>query len=226
MSLDITGGSGPHAGQKIWSAGAPASTARGAMILLHGRGATADDILSLSEHFGGKDIAYLAPQATGYAWYPQRFLQPRATNEPWLSSALSVVQAMIDELIAAGIPEDRIVLLGFSQGACLALESGARHPRPYAGLIGLSGGLIGADAELWDGSDDFTDIPVFLGCSERDPHIPLDRVNASAERFVKAGAKVTRRVYAGSSHTITGDEVEYVSELVAGLDAAGYERLG
>lgn len=217
----ITKGAAPHGGQPLLTSGAPVEGARGAVIMLHGRGATADDILSLAHYFADGDLAYLAPQAAGHAWYPQRFLEPRARNEPYLSSALDMVGGLVDGLNAAGVPSERIVLLGFSQGACLALESAARRPQRYGGVVGLSGGLIGADAELFAGSPKLAGTPVLLGCSELDPHIPLARVEATAERFAASGAEVTKRIYRGSGHGVNDDEIALIRALLKGLGKAG-----
>jgi len=214
MSFETTNGPAPHGGQRLWQAGAPIESATGAMVMLHGRGASADDILSLATYFGRDEIAYLAPQAAGHVWYPQRFMEPKARNEPYLSAALGTIAALLDDLNAAGIPDEKIVLLGFSQGACLALESAARRPARFGGVIGLSGGLIGADAELWDGSPELKGTPVLLGCSERDGHIPLARVETTAERFEKAGAHVTKRIYPGSSHGVNEDEIGRIRTLL------------
>jgi len=219
MTLERTRGSGPHAGQRILAAGAPITTARGAVIMLHGRGASAHDIIGLSDHLGQEDIAYFAPQAAGSVWYPQRFLELRALNQPHLDSALGVVHALVDDVVAAGIRRERIVLLGFSQGACLALEAVARRPGRYGGAVGLSGGLIGAANELWNGTDDLAGTPVLLGCAELDGHIPISRVQETAARFEKAGANVTTRIYRGSAHGVNADEIELTTALLTGLGA-------
>ena len=217
MTIDRTRGSGPHSGQRILTAGAPIEAARGAVITIHGRGASADDIIGLSEHLGQDDIAYFAPQAAGSVWYPQRFIEPKSLNQPWLDSALGAVHALVDDIATAGIARERIVLLGFSQGACLALEAVARKPGRYGGAVGLSGGLIGTSGELWDGADDLAGTPVLLGCAELDGHIPLSRVQETAARFEKAGASVTTRIYRGSAHGVNADEIELTTALLSGL---------
>lgn len=217
MTIDRTRGSGPHSGQRILSAGAPIEDARGAVITLHGRGASADDIISLSDHLGQDDIAYFAPQAAGSVWYPQRFMEPTGLNQPYLASALSVVHDLVDDIIAAGIAREQIVLLGFSQGACLALEAVARKPGRYGGAVGLSGGLIGTDDELWNGGDDLAGTPVLLGCAELDGHIPLARVEETAVLFETAGAIVTKRIYRGSAHGVNADEIELTTAMLAAL---------
>lgn len=217
MALDRTRGSGPHSGQRILTTGAPIEDARGAVITIHGRGASADDIIGLSDHLGQDDIAYFAPQAAGSVWYPQRFMEPTGLNQPYLASALSVVHDLVDDIIAAGIPRERIVLLGFSQGACLALEAVARKPGRYGGAVALSGGLIGEADEMWDGSSDMAGTPVLLGCAELDGHIPLSRVEDTAARFEKAGASVTKRIYRGSAHGVNADEIELTAAMLTAL---------
>ncbi|WEK50735.1 MAG: alpha/beta hydrolase [Candidatus Kaistia colombiensis] len=217
MTIDRTRGSAPHAGQRILTGGAPIEKARAAVVMLHGRGATADDIIGLAEHLGQTDVAYFAPQAAGYAWYPQRFMQPTALNQPYLAAALGVVHDLVDDIVAAGIARERIVLLGFSQGACLALEAVARRPGRYGGAVGLSGGLIGAENEIWNGAGDLAGTPVLLGCAELDGHIPISRVQETAARFEKAGAIVTTRIYQGSAHGVNADEIELTTALLAGL---------
>jgi phospholipase/carboxylesterase len=200
--------SDPHRGQPVLSAGAEPASARGVVIMIHGRGADAADILGLSEVLARPDFAYLAPEAAGHAWYPYRFLVPAAQNEPHLSSALRVVAGLIDRLAAAGLPAERAVLLGFSQGACLALEFAARNPRRYGGVLAFSGGLIGdgIDPAAYPGG--LAGTPVFLGCSDVDPHIPLVRVRESAEVMRRLGGEVTERIYRGMAHTINTDEIE------------------
>jgi predicted esterase len=184
------------------------------MILLHGRGASAEDILSLAAEVHQPGFAYLAPQAAGSTWYPYRFTAPTSSNEPWLSSALRVVGGLFDHLRQSGISPEQVLLLGFSQGACLALEYAKRNPRRYGGLAGLSGGLIGAEEELTpvDGSMDST--PVFLGCSENDPHIAAERVRRSAEIFESAQSQVTMRLYPLLGHTVNQEELEIVKKMM------------
>lgn len=219
MSLERTTGPAPHGGRPVLSAGAPIDEAAGAMILLHGRGGSAADILSLTQYFARDDMAFLAPEAAGHVWYPERFMQPRRQNEPYLSSALANVAALADGLNAAGIADERIVLLGFSQGACLALESAIRRPRRYGGVVALSGGLIGAESEVAAAEPALAGTPVLLGCAELDPHIPLARVELSAARFEQSGASVTTRIYHGSGHGVNNDEISLIRTLLAGLTA-------
>jgi phospholipase/carboxylesterase len=207
-----------HAGQPVARAGAPLDRAAGAVVLLHGRGATAESILTLAAELGRPDLAYLAPQAAGSTWYPYSFLAPLAANEPWLSSALAAVGRTLD-LAAAGHPAEHVALAGFSQGACLALEYMARHPRLYAGVAGLSGGLIGPEgtprpAPAAGSAPPLAGTPVFLGCGNPDPHIPAARVEASARVLEGLGAAVTLRLYPGLGHTVNADELEHVRRLL------------
>lgn len=195
-------------------AGAPLTCARAAMIMLHGRGASAENILSLSDVFAQPDIAYFAPQAPGYAWYPQSFLAPIEANEPYLSNALALVGALVTRLGALGFPPDRVILLGFSQGGCLASEFAARNARRYAGVIGLSAGLIGPPGMSRDYSGSLAGTPVFLGCSDIDPHIPLARVRESTQVLRGLGGEVTEHIYPGFGHAINDDEIAHVRRIV------------
>ena len=184
------------------------SDARLAVVLLHGRGASAEDILSLADQFGLDDVAYVAPQAAGHSWYPYSFLAQIEQNEPGISSALRLLSRMIDEFEQQGIPSSRIGLVGFSQGACLALEYAARHAQSYAAVIGLSGGLIGPPGTRRDYAGSLQGTDVFLGCSDVDPHIPLERVHESADVLRRLGANVDERIYAQMAHIVNRDEVK------------------
>lgn len=191
-------------------AGEPVSRARAAMLLAHGRGASAEDILSLTHEFDRPGFAYFAPQAAENTWYPNRFLAPLAENEPWLSSALAFVGSVLAEIIGAGIPAKRIMLLGFSQGACLALEFAARHAQRYGGIVALSGALIGPDDTPRDYSGSLAGTPVFLGCSDVDFHVPKERVQQTAEVLKHLGGKVTERLYPNLDHAVNQDEINVV----------------
>jgi predicted esterase len=204
----------PHASQPVLRRGPSARDARLGAILIHGRGASADDIFALAAEFDAPDILYLAPQAAGNTWYPYSFLAPIPQNEPDLSSGLRRIERLVGELNTNGIPSSRIVILGFSQGACLTLEFAARHAQQYAAIVGLSGGVVGpaGTPRNYRGSLDGT--PVFLGCSDVDPHIPLERVHESAMVFRGLGGNVDERIYPGMAHTVNGDEIDAVRMLL------------
>ena len=207
----------PHQEQPVRAAGAVLQNATAAMIMVHGRGGSAEDILSLANHFERPDFAYLAPQAANYTWYPQRFIAPIEANEPYLSSALQAVDDLVKHVQQSGVATDHVVLLGFSQGACLALEYAARNARRYGGVIAFSGGLIGAQLDRSRYSPELQNTPVFLGCSDVDPHIPLQRLKETTAMMRELGADVTERIYPGMGHTINEDEVEFVRELMQKL---------
>src|SRR3954469_18134556 len=207
--------SDPHRGQPILTLGPSLSSARLAMIMVHGRGAGAEDILGLAGELGTTDVAFLAPQAAGRTWYPYSFLSPIEDNEPGLTSALGVIASLVDGLVAQAIPHNRIGLLGFSQGACLSLEFAARHPQPYKAVVALSGGLIGPPGTPRDYPGAFGGAPVFLGCSDIDPHIPLARVRESAEVFRRMGASVDERIYPRMGHTVNRDELDAAAMLLS-----------
>ncbi len=211
---------GPHRGQPVLMAGEPLDRAMVAMIMIHGRGATAESILSLADVLAQPGFAYLAPQAAGYTWYPNTFLAPIASNEPGLSSGLAVIANLFDTLAGAGIPAERTMLLGFSQGACLSLEFTARNARRYGGVAGLSGGLIGPDGTPRGYAGSLTGTPIFLGCSDIDPHIPKGRVELSAEVLQKMGGVVTTRLYPGMGHLVNQDEIEFVRGMMQTLNDA------
>jgi predicted esterase len=203
-----------HQGQPLFTRGAPLASAKAAMVMIHGRGASAASILSLADEFDAPEIAYLAPQAAGGTWYPNRFIAPVASNEPWLSSALAVVAYVLAQVAAAGLPAERTLLLGFSQGACLALEFAARNPRRYGGLVGLSGALIenGDAPREYAGSLDGT--PIFLGCSDVDFHVSKERVERSAEILRRLGGDLTVRLYPNMDHTVNQDEIVFVKSMI------------
>ena len=206
-----------HQGQPLVTEGLPLTEAKAAMVMVHGRGGGVESILPLANHFKTEGFAYLAPSAAERTWYPNRFLVPREQNEPYLSSALKAVGAVLDEIKAAGIPADKTILLGFSQGACLALEYAARNPQKYGAVVALSGGLIGADDELNGYVGSLNGTPVFFGCSDVDSHIPETRVHESAEILKSLGAEVEVRIYPGMEHTINLDEIKVVDALMAQL---------
>jgi predicted esterase len=208
----------PHAGQPILTAGALLGEGRGVVIMVHGRNAGPEDILSLVPSLDRSDFTYLAPAAANRTWYPYSFLTETAKNEPDLSSALSAIHALVDDTVARGIQRDRVVLLGFSQGACLVAETAVRHATRYGGVLVFSGGLIGPPGTTWNASGSFGGTPIFLGCSDHDAHIPKSRVEESSEVFGRLGADVTRRLYPGTGHLVTEDEIAFAQHL---LDRVG-----
>ena len=208
-----------HQRQPILTTGAPLDQARAAMIMIHGRGATADSILELTTEFEQPEFAYIAPQAAGNAWYPYPFTAPLERNEPYLSSGLATIESIVAHLATNGIPVERTVILGFSQGACLSLEFAARHARRYGGVIGLSGGLIGPDGTPRNYPGSFDGTPIFLGCSDRDPHIPKQRVEESAVILKQLGGEVTMRLYPNMGHTVNRDEIVSINGIMSGLVA-------
>jgi predicted esterase len=205
----------PHAGQLVKTAGVPLAHAVAAAVMVHGRGATADSILILVPSLEMDGVAFLAPQAAGDTWYPYGFMSPIEQNEPGISSGLRAIKNVIDRLQAEGIPPERTLLLGFSQGACLTLEYAARHAKRYAGVAGLSGGLIGPDGTPRNYAGSLDGTPVFLGCSDVDSHIPAARVRKSAEVFRRLGGEVTMRLYPGMGHEVNEDEIAAVRSMLS-----------
>jgi len=206
----------PHAGQPIEAAGAPPQAADAVVVLLHGRGSTAGNVLRLVDEFLHHGVMYLAPQAVHRRWYPRSGYAPLEDNEPWLSSGLDLVSSALETAADAGVPPESTLLLGFSQGGCLAAEFVARNPRRYGGLVVLSGSLLGPDQRRnLDGSVEGT--PVFLGCSADDPHVSAERVRSSAAAFERLGGDVTSRLYEGLGHAINDDEVQRIDRLVGAL---------
>jgi phospholipase/carboxylesterase len=201
----------------IASAGAPLSRAKAAMVLFHGRGATADGMLELAEVFAQPDVAYLAPQAPGRTWYPYSFLAPIDQNEPHLSRALALVGELVSDLGRNGFAPEKLVLLGFSQGGCLALEYAARHAQRYGAVIGLSSGLIGPEGTPRTYGGSLAGTRVVLGCSDVDAHIPVGRVHESARVLKALGGDVVERIYPGMGHTINDDEIAQVRAALSGL---------
>jgi predicted esterase len=213
---------GPHQGQPIRHAGEALVHARAAMVMVHGRGASANDIMTLSRELAVPGFAYLAPQAAGNTWYPFSFLSPIAQNEPGISSGLAAIADVLESIERAAVNAERVMLLGFSQGACLSLEFAARAARRYGGIVGLSGGLIGPEGTPRDYSGALAGTPIFLGCSDVDPHIPASRVVETATVLRRLGGDVDMRIYPGMGHTINEDEVEAVRGIMqAVVDSAG-----
>lgn len=211
--------SGPHQGQSVATAGPDPDAARAGVVLVHGRGATARGMVGIADELGVESVAYRAPQAQRGSWYPNRFIAPIEQNEPHLASALQAVSDSVESFVDAGIPYERIVVLGFSQGACLGSEFVARTPRRYGGVVAFSGGLIGPLGTEFGHEGDLEGTPVFLGCSDTDPHIPVERVHETRDVFERLGADVEERIYEGMGHTINEDEIQFVRELLTRVAA-------
>jgi predicted esterase len=201
----------------LLSSGAPLVEARLAMVMVHGRGASAESILALSRELDADDVAFLAPQAAGGTWYPYGFMSPIAANEPGITSAMRSLTRVFEQITLAGITPQRTFLLGFSQGACLATEFIARNARRYAGVASLSGGLIGPNDTPRDYPGSLSGTPVFLGCSDVDGHIPAARVRESAAVLRRLGGEVTMRLYPGMGHLVNGDEIETVRTMLTAV---------
>ena len=211
---------GPHQGQPVRTAGVSLDSARAAMVLVHGRGATAESILTLVPAIQVGGFAFLAPQAGGNTWYPNSFLAPIPSNEPGITSGLQAIRDVIAQIDAAGIPPERTMLLGFSQGACLSLEYSARNAMRYAGIACLSGGLIGPDGTPRDYAGDYSGTPVFMGCSDVDSHVPAARVQESADVLEGMGASVTIKLYPGMGHLVNEDEIAHVRAIMEAVTGA------
>jgi predicted esterase len=204
----------PHADQPVIWLGVDPANARLVVVLVHGRGASAESIFTLADQFEITDVAYVAPEAADHTWYPYSFLAPMDQNEPKLSSALRRLEGIVNDVLRRGISSNRIALVGFSQGACLALEFTARHAQRYAAIAGLSGGLIGPPGTPRNYAGTLAQTPVFLGCSDVDAHVPAERVHESAVVFTRLGAVVDERIYPGMGHTVNGDELDAVRALL------------
>jgi phospholipase/carboxylesterase len=202
--------------KQIIPAGKKLSDAKKALIMVHGRGGSGEDILSLSGHLSVADFALLAPQATNNTWYPYSFMAKPSENEPWLSSALNLLKELVKDINAAGIGNTQIYFLGFSQGACLTLEYVTRNAAKYGGVAAFTGGLIGDKIYMDNYSGDFSGTTVFIGTSDPDPHVPVERVNATAAILEKMKANVTKKIYKNMGHTISQDEIDTVNELIFG----------
>ena len=204
-----------HKKQVIVQGPEPAAAGK-ALILLHGRGANAHDILSLADYLDVDQFALLAPEATDHTWYPYSFLAPPEQNEPWLTSALEVIASIIAELNAAGLNDDRIYFAGFSQGACLTLEFVARNARRWGGVAAFTGGLIGDRVYRERYAGHFASTPVYIGSSDPDPHVPVSRVNETTQVLSDLGAQVTKEIFPGLGHTISQKEIERANTIVFG----------
>ena len=204
----------PHRDQPVLLAGAPLAEARAAMVLAHGRGASAQDMIGFARELDRPAFACFVPEAAGRAWYPYSFREKLERNQSHLNSALRLVKGIVGRIGGAGIPPERTVLVGFSQGACLVLEFAARNAQRYGGVAGLSGGLIGPDGTPRDYAGSLDGTPVFLGCSDVDPHIPKRRVDETEAVLAGLGARVSKRIYPGLGHTINQDEIAAVRAML------------
>ena len=212
--------SDPHETGAVLHAGSPLQQAKGAVVLLHGRGASAMDILQLGAAFVPEGWAMLAPDAAGHTWYPYSFMAPRSQNEPWLTSALNQVDRVVAELQGSGFPAERIVLAGFSQGACLTAEYAAKNPRRYGAVLAFTGGMIGPSLGPEPLAGSFDGTPVLFASGDPDPHVPWSRVADTAERFRTAEAEVTLRRYPNRPHTVGREEVLLAQEMLGRINAS------
>lgn len=208
---------GPHQEAEIFEHGASLSRAKAAMVMVHGRGATARGMFPLAEKFAQPDFHYVAPQAQHHTWYHYSFLEPIEKNEPGISSGLQLLHDLLQSVVQAGIQKENIVLLGFSQGACLATEFAARHPQKLGGVVALSGGLIGPTVKPENYSGSMNQTPVFIGCSDNDPHVPSERVDETKAVFGKLNADVNKQIYKGMGHTIDEEEIKEVRGMMADI---------
>jgi len=207
----------PHAGQPVVTAGVPLGEGKTAVIAVHGRGAGPANILDLVPRIGRPDLTWLAPAAADRTWYPYSFMAERERNEPGLSSALHVLTTLVDDVLARGVPRHRIVLLGFSQGACLTSEFAYRNPARYGGVIVFTGGLIGPAGTTWDLPGSFAGTPIFVGSSDVDSHVPKTRVDETAAVFERMGAAVDKRIYPGMGHVVNDDEIEAARTVLSSI---------
>jgi len=209
----------PHAPESLLTGGVPIAQAAIALVLVHGRGGSADGMLPIARAAGAVDAVLITPRAAGGSWYPNRFLSPKASNEPYLSSALNSVQRAIDSAVDGGIPVERIVLVGFSQGACLLLEYAARHGRRFGGVAALAGALIGDAQDVRADAGDLAGTPILLACGDADDHIPEARVRASADLLESRGAAIDLRIYPGIGHTVVGDQLDALRAMIDAVRA-------
>jgi predicted esterase len=212
---------GPHQGQRVAMAGPPLGESHAAMVMVHGRNAAPENILDLYQVLARPGFSCLAPAAAGNTWYPFSFLAERSRNEPALSSALQALGDVVERALSHGVERRHLILLGFSQGACLASEYAVRHPGRFGGVIAFSGGLIGPPGTAWNLPGSFDGTPVFLGCSDVDSHVPKERVDESAIVFERMGAEVTKRIYPGMGHLVNPDEIGFTQALMDGILADG-----
>jgi predicted esterase len=204
----------PHVGQPVVEEGVPLGRSPVVAILVHGRNAGPTNILDLVPRLDRLDITYLAPAAAGRTWYPHSFMADYASNEPHLSSALETLRQLVARIESAGIPRSHVILMGFSQGACLTVEFARRHASRFGGIVAFSGGLIGPPGTRWDEQGAFDGTPAFFGCSDRDAHVPADRVIESAALYSRLGADVTTRIYPGMGHLVNDDEIAFAQRII------------
>jgi len=200
--------------KNIVTAGIPVAEAKRAVVFLHGRGATAEDIISLSNHLNVDDAALFAPQATNNSWYPYSFIAPVEQNQPALDSALSIINELVSEIVSSGIPKEKIYFVGFSQGACLTLEYITRNAARYGGAVAFTGGLIGKEINMKNYKGDFQQTPILITTGDPDAHVPVRRVEVSEGIIKKMNAKITMKIYAGRVHTISQKEIELAKQLI------------
>jgi len=200
--------------KKIITAGKKIDEAKKALVMLHGRGASAEDIIGLASYLSVNDFAQLAPQATNYTWYPYSFLAPPQQNEPWLSSALELISEIVQDINRTGIQDFHIYFLGFSQGACLTLEFVTRNARRWGGIVAFTGGLIGDRIYEENYKGDFDGTPVFIGTGDPDPHVPVGRVHDTVSIIKKMNGSVTEKIYPNRGHTVSQDEIDSANELI------------
>ena len=212
---------GPHADAQVLTTGTSLEAAEAAVVALHGRGAMARSVLGLASELAVPDVAWLGPQAAGNTWYPNSFMAEMDDNQPHLSSALELVDETVARAVDAGIPRERVVLLGFSQGACLASEYVARNATRFGGLVAFSGGLIGPEGTPRDYDGDLDGTPVYLGCDAKDPHIPVERVHETRDVLTDLGADVAEQIFEGMGHTIVPEEVEGAREVLVSATGDG-----
>lgn len=217
---NLEDGADIHQGQRVHRGGVNPDQAAAALILVHGRGAPARTMIPVAEALAGSRTTVLIPEAAGNVWYPQRFIAPLAENEPFLTSALQVIADLMAELQGLGIPPERVVLGGFSQGACLSAEFAARNPRRYGGILAFSGGLIGPLGMEFTHEGSLAGTPAFIGCSDTDFHIPVERVHDTTRVLSSLGAEVDERIYPGMGHTIVEDELEAAGSMIRALEGA------
>lgn len=208
---------GPHAGQPVLTAGPTLEKAAGAIVMIHGRGASAESILSIYSGLRADTVAAFAPQAAGNTWYPHSFLQPLTSNQPYLDSALGKIESIVEDLLKRGVASERIALLGFSQGACLTSEFVARNPRRYGAVCILTGGLIGPDGTPRNYPGSLAGTPVFLGTSDPDPHVPIERAEETRDVLTRMSAVVNYRTYPGMPHTINGEEIDACRQMLRAM---------